>query len=189
MGRAEAVGTRVLRSDARFTRLPPPDHDLAGAGIRPGAAPALSVLGGVLLVAAPSGAWLRVTRLASERATLETVDEVLGWALPGGVLLLGLGLAVLAGPLLWTRPSRWARRLAHGTHLAAVATVLVLLLQLQSRIDAAAVAAVSTAGFHDLVPGPGWGAWAGIVGAGALAIASFLAALGGRPLAMEVRTR
>lgn len=177
MGRGETVQTRVLRADARFTRLPRPDYDIDGHGIRPGAASVLSVLGGLLLVAAPGGAWLRVTRLASDGAALEVVQEVAGWELTGGGFLIGLGLAALAGPLLWPRRSRWPRRLAHVTGLAAALTVTGLVLVLQSRIDEAALAAVDQAGFYDLVPGPGWGAWAGILGAAALAAASLLALL------------
>jgi hypothetical protein len=186
VGRGETVETRVLRADARFTRLPRPDYDIDAHGIRPGTASVLSVLGGLLLIAAPGGAWLRVTRLASDGAALEVVQEVAGWELTGGGFLVGLGLAALAGPLLWPRRSRWPRRVAHVTGIAAALTVAVLLLRLQSGIDAAALAAVEQAGFYDLVPGPGWGAWAAIVGVAVLAAASLLALLSDPPAAPEV---
>jgi hypothetical protein len=173
-----APGTgSVLRADARFRRLPRPEYDIDARGIRPQTAATLAVLGAVLLSAAPFGAWLRVTRRAAATAEVEVVQEVLGRSLGGGGLLVALGLASFPVAALWLRSSRWSTRVAHGVVGAATVTVVALLLQLQGRIGAAASDAVEQAGFYDLTPGAGWGAWAGLVGAAVLLLSALYAAL------------
>lgn len=173
--------TAVLRRDARFSTLRRPDHDLDRGGIRPGAAPTLSTAGGILLFAAAFGAWLRVTRLAASEAELEIAHEVLGRDLTGGFLLVVLGLGALAASAAWFRSSRRLRQAAHAVVLGGAGTVAVLLVSLQQRITDTTVAAIDQAGFFDLNVGAGWGAWAGLVGAGALALSSAFAALVGPP--------
>lgn len=177
----DAAGTgAVLRADARFTSLPRPGYDIDARGLRPGTAQALTVLGGLLLLLAPFGAWLRVTRLAAEDADPEIVQEVLGTGLAGGGALVVLALLVLPSAALWRR-SRWSRRTAHLLGAAAVVVVLAMLVQLQGRIRTAAVAAVEQAGFHDLLAGAGWGAWSAATGAVVLVLASAYAAFAGAP--------
>lgn len=178
----DAAGTgAVLRADARFTSLPRPEYDIDARGLRPGSAQALTVLGGVMLALAPFGAWLRVTRLAAEEADPEIVQEVLGTGLTGGGALVVLALLVLPSAALWRRRSAWSRRAAHVLGAAAVAVVVAMLVQLQDRIRAASAAAVAQAGFHDLLPGAGWGAWAAATGAVVLVLASAYAAFAGAP--------
>ncbi|MBW3659118.1 MAG: hypothetical protein KY457_10805 [Actinobacteria bacterium] len=179
-GDAATTGA-VLRADARFTLLPRPDYDIDARGLRPGTAQALTALGGFLLLLAPFGAWLRVTRLADADADVEIVQEVLGTGLAGGTALVVLAALVLPSAALWRRRSPWLRRTAHALAAAAVIVVVAMLVQLQGRIRAASAAAVEQAGFYDLVPGAGWGAWAGATGAVVLLLASAYAAFAGVP--------
>lgn len=175
------IQTAVLRRDATFVTLPRPDYDADRGGIRTGAAPTLSAIGGALLFAAAFGAWLRVTRLAGPDAEREIVHEVLGRDLTGGGLLAVLGIAALISTAAWFRSSRRLRQIAHGIVLAGAATATVLLLTLQNRIAQTTGAAIDQAGFFDLNVGAGWGAWAASIAAAALALSSAFAALVGPP--------
>lgn len=177
----QQAGSAVLRRDSAFVTLPRPDHDLERGGIRRGAAPTLSLTGGVLLFAAAFGSWLRVTRLAAPGGEPEVVHEVLGRDLTGGILLAVLGVAALAATAAWFRSSTRVRRAAHAVVLAGAATAVVLLFVLQDRIGDTTAAAIERAGFFDLNVGAGWGAWAGLVAAAALALSSVFAALAGPP--------
>lgn len=177
----QQLGSAVLRRDSAFVTLPRPDHDLERGGIRRGAAPTLSSAGGILLFAAAFGAWLRVTRLAAPTGEPEIVHEVLGRDLTGGILLAVLGVAALVATAAWFRSSTRLRRAAHAVVLAGSATAVVLLFVLQDRIGDTTAAAIDQAGFFDLNVGAGWGAWAGLVAAAALALSSALAALAGPP--------
>lgn len=177
----QQMGSTVLRRDSAFVTLPRPDHDLERGGIRRGAAPTLSAAGGVLLFAAAFGAWLRVTRLAAPGAEPELVHEVLGRDLTGGILLAVLGVAALVATAAWFRSSPRIRRAAHAVVLASAGTAVVLLFVLQGRIGDTTAAAIDQAGFFDLNVGVGWGAWAGLVAAAALALSSVFAALAGPP--------
>lgn len=180
----EATPTQatVLRRDARFVTLPRPDYDADRGGIGRGTAPTLSAVGGLLLLAATFGAWLRVTRLAGPDAEVEVVHEVLGHGLSGGILLAVLGLGAIAATAAWFRTSRLIRQVAHAVVLTGAVTTTVLLATLQQRITATTVAAIEQAGFFDLNVGAGWGAWAGLIGAAALALSSAFAALVGPPV-------
>lgn len=185
-GEARAAGT-LLRADARFTLLARPDYDIDARGIRPGTAQTLTVLGGLLLLLAPFGAWLRVTRLAARGADVEVVQEVLGVDLTGGSLLVVFALLTLGSAGRWRRRSRWGRRAAHVLVGGSVVVVAAMLLQLQARIRDTSAAAVEQAGFYDLLPGAGWGAWAGATAAGALLLSSVYAALSDDPQREEPR--
>lgn len=177
----ERIDTAVLRRDAAFVTLPRPDYDADRGGIRVGAAPTLSAAGGLLLFAAAFGAWLRVTRLANADAEAQIVHEVLGRDLTGGILLAVLGVGALVATAAWFRPQRRVRQIAHGIVLAGAATAAVLLFALQGRIGNTTAAAIDRAGFFDLNVGAGWGAWAALVAACALALSSAFAALVGPP--------
>lgn len=185
-GEAPAAGT-LLRADARFTMLARPEYDIDARGIRPGTAQTLTVLGGLLMLLAPFGAWLRVTRLAAPDAEVEVVQEVLGVHLSGGSLLVVFALLTLGSASLWRRRSRWGRRTAHVLAGTSVGIIAAMLLQLQARIRDASAAAIDQAGFYDLLPGAGWGAWAGATAAGALLLASVYAALSDDPHQEERR--
>lgn len=177
----QRIETGTLRRDAAFVTLPRPDYDLDRDGIRPGAAPTLTVTGGVLLLASAFGAWVRVTRLAGPEAEPELVHEVLGRDLTGGVLLAILGVAAVAATAAWFRSSRRVRQVAHAVVLGGAATAAVLLLVLQGRISDLTEDAIEQGGFFDLNVGAGWGAWAAMVAAAALALSSVFAALAGPP--------
>lgn len=169
----------ALKPDARFLTLPRPDHELDRGGIRAGTAPTLSASGGMLLFASTFGAWLRVTRLANPEAEGQIVHEVLGLDLTGGVLLAALGLAAVIATGAWFRSGRRIRQVAHAVVLGGAVTAGVLLATLQQRITDTTVAAIEQGGFFDLNVGAGWGAWAALVAAGALALSSAFAALVG----------
>lgn len=171
-GTGDPEAGRLLRADARFTQLPRPEYDIDARGLRPQTAATIAIGGAVLVAAAPYGAWLRVTRRASATADIEVVQEVLGLDLSGGELLALLGLLSFAVGGLWLRPSRWSARVAHAIVGVTAVTAGVLLLQLQGRIGEATAAAIDQAGFYDLTPGAGWGAWAALVGATVLVLSS-----------------
>lgn len=177
----QQIETAVLRRDAAFVTLPRPDYDADRGGIRSGAAPTLSAVGGLLLFAAAFGSWLRVTRLATADAELQVVHEVMGRELTGGILLALLGIGALLATAGWFRPQRRIRQVAHGIVLAAAVTAAVLLLGLQGRIADTTAAAIDQGGFVDLNVGTGWGAWAALVAACALGLSSAFAALIGPP--------
>ena len=177
----ERIETAVLRRDAAFVTLPRPDYDADRGGIRSGVAPTLSAVGGVLLFAAAFGAWLRVTRLANADAEAQVVHEVLGRDLAGGILLAVLGVGALVATAGWSRPQQRLRQVTHGVVLAGAATAAVLLFGLQGRIADTTAAAIDQAGFFDLNVGAGWGAWAALIAACALALSSAFAALVGPP--------
>lgn len=177
----QRIETAVLRRDAAFVTLPRPDYDADRGGIRSGAAPTLSAVGGLLLSAAAFGSWLRVTRLANADAEAQVVHEVMGRDLAGGILLAVLGIGAVIATAGWFRRHRRVRQVAHGIVLAGAATAGVLLIGLQSRIADTAAAAIDQAGFFDLNVGAGWGAWAALIAACALALSSAFAALVGPP--------
>lgn len=172
-------GTGILDVDARFVHLPRPSYEPDEQGIRPGSAATLSMLGGALVGSSTFGTWLRVTRLPSDTASPEIVQDVLGRDLGFGAGLLLLGLLAVGVAPLWKRNGRLLRRVAHGTTLATVVAVGWTLAVLQGRIGAHTDQAIADAHFFGLNAGAGWGGWAGFVGAGALLLASALAALAG----------
>lgn len=178
----QRIETAVLRRDARFVTLPRPEYDADRGGIRRGTAPTLSTVGGLLLFAATFGAWLRVTRVPRPDAEFEVVHEVLGYGLSGGFLLAVLGVGAIVATVAWFRTSRRVRQVAHAVVLTGAVTTAVLLASLQQRITDTTVAAIEQAGFFDLNVGAGWGAWAGLIGAAALALSSAFAALLGPPV-------
>lgn len=167
---------RILDPDARFVRLPPPSYDPDNRGVRRGVAPTLSAVGGTLVAASAFGAWLRVTRLGSEAGELKVVEEVLGHRVGPGLVLLVLAVIATGAAVLWNRPAL-LRRVGHVVTLATVAIAGVALLTLQRQIAAATDRAIADAQFFDLNAGAGWGAWAALVGAAALLLASVFAAL------------
>ncbi len=163
-----------LPPDARYLRLPRPAYQPHPYGVRPGAASALAVAGGLLLAAAPFGAWLRVTGGGNP---VEVVSEQLGWDLYAGPVLLLAGAAAVAVGPLWRRPSRAVHRVATGVAAVAAVAVAVMLVRLQSLVGDAAETAVVDASRPDVTSGAGWGAWAGVAGAASLATAVVLATL------------
>jgi hypothetical protein len=165
----------VLRADATFTRLPRPDYDIDARGLQPASAASLALAGAVLLVTAPFGAWLRVTRQAAVDAEAEIVLEVLGRDLRGGAVLVLVSLAALSVAALRLHTPGWARRIPDIIVATATLTYGVLLLQLQGRIRAVATEGIAQAGFYDLVPGAGWGAWAGLIGTALLVLSAIFA--------------
>lgn len=168
---------RLLDPDARFARLPRPSYDPDDAGIRPGAPVALSLVGGVLVAVSPFGAWLRVTRVATEEAPPTLIHESLGFDVGLGVWVALLGFASVVASVAWYRGGRLLRRAAHVVVLTAAAVTGIALMLLQGRIDDATAQAIARAGFYDLTAGVGWGAWAAVAGASALVLASVCAAL------------
>lgn len=168
---------RLLDPDARFARLPRPSYDPDATGVRTGAAATLALVGGVLVAVSPSGAWLRVTRVAVEGAQPRVFDEALGSDLGLGAWVAVLGAAAVIASRGWRRGGRLLRRTAHGVVLAAAAVTGVALLVLQNRIDDTTAQAIERAGFFDLTISVGWGAWAAMIGAAALLLASACAAL------------
>lgn len=163
---------RILDPDARFVRLARPSYDPDDRGVRTGAAPTLSVVGGVLVAASVFGAWLRVTRLGSDGGELSVVREVMGIEIAPGIAVLVLAILAVAGAGAWNRRSRKIRIAAHVVTLAAAVTAGAALLLLQRHIAAATQTAIQDAGFFDLNAGAGWGAWAALLGAAALLLAS-----------------
>lgn len=163
---------RLLDPDARFASLAAPGYDPDAQGIRRGVAPTLSVLGGVLVMVSPLGAWLRVTRIAAEGAAGEVVHQELGRDIGPGIVVGVLGLTAALAAALWNRRAKSLRRLAHLPVLAAAVMAGVALLVLQGRIGDATVAAIAQPNFFDLNAGVGWGAWAAIFGAALLLLAS-----------------
>lgn len=172
-------GTGIMDVDARFVHLPRPSYEPDDQGIRPGSAVTLSVLGGALVASSTFGTWLRVTRLPSDTAPPEIVQDLLGRHLGLGAGLLVLGLLAVGMAPLWKRNGRLLRRVAHGITLATVVAVGWTLAVLQGRIGAHTEQAIADGHFFDLNAGAGWGGWAGFIGAGALLLASALAALAG----------
>lgn len=168
---------RILDPDARFVRLARPSYDPDDRGVRTGAAPTLSIVGGVLIAASVFGAWLRVTRLGSDGGELSVVREVLGVDMGPGIAILVLAIFAIAGAAAWNRRSRKIRIAAHLVTLAAAATTGAGLLLLQRHIATATQTAIQDAGFFDLNAGAGWGAWAALLGAAALLLASVFALL------------
>lgn len=171
--RLDAVAQpRFLDPDARFASLEAPGYDPDAQGIRRGVAPTLSVLGGVLVMVSPLGAWLRVTRIPAEGAAPEVIHQELGRDLGPGIVVGVLGLAAVLAAALWNRRAKPMRRLAHLPVLAAAVMAGVALLVLQGRIGDASTAAIAQPNFFDLNAGAGWGAWAAIFGAALLLLAS-----------------
>lgn len=174
---ASMTRPRLLDPDARFAHLPRPDYDPDATGIRPGVAVTLSLLGGILVAVSPSGAWLRVIRVAAEGGRRQLIHESLGFDLGLGVWVALLGVAALVAGVAWYWGGRLLRRVAHAVVLAAAAVTGIALLLLQARIGDATAEAIQQAGFFNLTVGVGWGAWAAITGAAALVLASVCAAL------------
>lgn len=184
----EPVPAGMLRDDARFNRLALPSYSLDAMGVRAGVAPALSLAGGALLLVAPAGAWLRVTRVASPAAPMELVTEVLGAELSGGPVLWLTAAAAIAATAAWRSRRRVLRAAGHAAVLSAAAVAGGLLVQLQVRIGDAAAAAIEQPAFHDLVAGVGWGAWAAAVGAACLVLSAVFAFLSTPPAVAQHRT-
>lgn len=168
---------RLLDPDARFASLPRPSYDPDATGVRIGAAITLSLVGGVLVAASPFGAWLRVTSVTSEGAEPRIAYEAMGFDLGLGAWVALLGAAAIVAGRGWRRGGRLSRRVAHGVVLSAAVVTGIAVLVLQDRIDDATIQAIDRAGFFDLTVGVGWGAWAAVVGAAALLLASVCAAL------------
>ncbi|MPY78483.1 MAG: hypothetical protein GEV04_08305 [Actinophytocola sp.] len=168
---------RLIDPDARFAHLPRPSYDPDVTGVRTGAAVTLSLVGGALVALSRFGAWLRVTHVPFEGARPRILYEALGFDLSLGAWVAPLGAAAVIAARAWHRGRRLLRRTAHGVVLTAAAVTGVALLLLQGRIDDATAQAIERAGFFDLTVGVGWGAWAAVVGAAVLLLASACAAL------------
>jgi hypothetical protein len=167
----------ILDPEARFAALARPTYDPDARGIRRGAAPTLSLVGGLLVAVSPFGAWLRLTRLSSERVPPEVVHEELGRQIGPGFAVAVLGVLAVLVTRLWNRKTAVERGVAHVVALTAAGLAGVGLLYLQARITDVTQQVVEDAGFLDFNVGAGWGAWAALSGASALLLASVFALL------------
>lgn len=171
----QGTATR-LDADAAFTRLPRPAHDADPPGVRPGSERVPAVVGLVLLAAAPFGAWIRVTEAATPEAAPTSVTEVLGIDLALGWLLVAAAVGALVAAVALGRG-----RGLHGTAVVAglVAVVLpaVFLVRVQADLDRAIDQAIAQADVATRTVELGWGGWAAMVGAGALALAVLMGVL------------
>lgn len=169
-------GTAVRLDDgAAFTRLPRPDHDADGAGLRPGSQRVPATVGAVLLLAAPFGAWTRVVE-ATVAGADPVVDERLGLAQDAGWLLVVAAVAAVLAVVLLARPGRWQAAGLGAGGLAVVLPVAVLL-GAQADLDATVQAAIARADVASRGVTLGWGGWAAMVGAAAMAVAILVAVL------------
>lgn len=167
---------RRLSADAAFVRLPRPVYDPDVYGVRPGAERVAGVLAAVLLLAAPTGAWLRVTSSAAPDDAAVVEAAVLGTTFGvGRTLTLAGVLAVLCVLLLGH--GRRRHRIGLGAGVGAVAIVAIQAAHLQSRIGAEVTTAIASADVSVRTVGVGWGAWSGLAGAALLALALQLAHL------------
>lgn len=171
------VHARVLDPESSFSGLPRPGYDPDVRGIRRGVAPTLSVIGGVLVAVSPFGAWLRVTGVPAEGAATRVLGEQMGRDIGSGLAITVFGVGAVVAMALWNRRSTLYRGLAHLLVVVAAVVTGVALLALQGRIGEATARAIQQAGFFELDAGVGWGAWAALVGAALLVLASAFAFL------------
>lgn len=131
----------------------------------PKLAPALTAAGGMAVILAGLGTWIRVAQAVSPRSPLEETGATMGYESPGGWAIAGLGLLMVVASATWFLVG-WKPKLVPVLGALIVGSVAAWRLPAWDRqVQAMVVEAQERLGFAEYHAHFGWGSWSLAIGA------------------------